>query len=131
MVQWLRIRLPMQGTGFDPWSRKSPPATGRLSSCATTTQPTLQSLCSDSEVHTLQLENIPPPRCNLRKAACSNEDPKINNFFLKKANVNSRRNKKVLQERKVIVIYMVQLYSLYNHVLIYPKLQCILKKVGN
>ena len=86
MVQWLRIHYQCKGQGFDPWSRKIPHAMGQLSSCAAAAQPTLWSLCSESEVHTLQLENIPPPRCNLRKATCSNEDPahpKINNFFVK------------------------------------------------
>ena len=32
--------------GFDPWSRRIPPAMGRLSPCATTTGPVLYSPCS-------------------------------------------------------------------------------------
>ena len=39
VAQWLRIRLPMQGTRFEPWSGKVPHATEQLSPCATTTKP--------------------------------------------------------------------------------------------
>ena len=39
VVQWLRIRLPMQVHGFEPWSRKIPQAAEQLSPCATTTEP--------------------------------------------------------------------------------------------
>ena len=38
-VQWLRMHLPMQGQGFDPWSGKIPHAAGQLSPCATNTEP--------------------------------------------------------------------------------------------
>ena len=41
VVQWLRIRLPMQGTVFEPWSGKIPHAAEQLSPCATTTKPVL------------------------------------------------------------------------------------------
>ena len=41
VVQWLRIRLPMQGHGFEPWSGKIPHAMEQLSPCATTTEPAL------------------------------------------------------------------------------------------
>ena len=41
VVHWLRIHLPMQGTGFDPWSRKIPNGTEQLSPCATATEPAL------------------------------------------------------------------------------------------
>ena len=34
-----------RGHGFDSWSRKTPHATGQLSPCATTTEPTPLSLC--------------------------------------------------------------------------------------
>ena len=37
MAQGLRIRLPMQGTRFDPWSGKISHAAEQLSLCATTT----------------------------------------------------------------------------------------------
>ena len=37
VVQWQRIRLPMQGTAV-PWSGKIPHATGQLSPCATTNE---------------------------------------------------------------------------------------------
>ena len=40
-AQWLIIRLPAQGTGFEPWSGKIPHATEQLSSWATTTEPAL------------------------------------------------------------------------------------------
>ena len=40
VVQWLRICLPMQGHGFEPWSGKIPHAAEQLSPCATTTEPT-------------------------------------------------------------------------------------------
>ena len=39
VVQWLRIRLPMQGYGFDPWLGKIPNASGQPSLCAKTTSP--------------------------------------------------------------------------------------------
>ena len=38
MVQRLRIHLPMQGHGFEPWSGKIPHAAEQLSPCATTTE---------------------------------------------------------------------------------------------
>ena len=41
VAQWLRIRLPMQGHGFEPWSGKIPHAAEQLSPCATTTEPAL------------------------------------------------------------------------------------------
>ena len=41
VVQWLRIRLPMQGHGFKPWSGKIPHAAEQLSPCTTTTEPAL------------------------------------------------------------------------------------------
>ena len=43
MAQWLRIRLPMQGHGFDPWSGKNRHAAEQLSPCVTTTEPALYS----------------------------------------------------------------------------------------
>ena len=39
VIQWLRIPLPMQGNGFDPWSGKIPRAKDQLSPCATTAEP--------------------------------------------------------------------------------------------
>ena len=41
VAQWLRIRLSMQGTPFNPWSRKIPHGAEQLSPCATTTEPAL------------------------------------------------------------------------------------------
>ena len=41
VAQWLRIRLPMQGTQVDHWSRKIPHVVEQLSQCATTTEPAL------------------------------------------------------------------------------------------
>ena len=38
MAQWWRIPLPMQGQGFEPWSRKIPHAVEQLSTCAATTE---------------------------------------------------------------------------------------------
>ena len=38
MVQWLRLRLPMQGHGFDSRSGEMPRAMEQLSLCATTTE---------------------------------------------------------------------------------------------
>ena len=35
-AQWVRICLPMQGTGFNPWSWKIPRAAEQLGLCATT-----------------------------------------------------------------------------------------------
>ena len=34
VVEWIRICLPMQGHGFDPWSGKIPRAAEQLSPCA-------------------------------------------------------------------------------------------------
>ena len=41
VAQWLRIHLPMQGHGFEPWSGKIPHTAEQLSLCATTTEPAL------------------------------------------------------------------------------------------
>ena len=41
VARWLRIRLPMQGHGFEPWSGKISHAAEQLSPCATTTEPVL------------------------------------------------------------------------------------------
>ena len=41
VAQWLRVRLPVQGHGFEPWSGKIPHAMEQLSPCATTTEPAL------------------------------------------------------------------------------------------
>ena len=41
VVQWLRICLPVQGRGFDPWSGRIPHAAEQLSLCATSTEPAL------------------------------------------------------------------------------------------
>ena len=48
MAQWIRICLPMQGIGFDPWSRKIPHAAEQLSPNAAATEPVLP-WCSDSK----------------------------------------------------------------------------------
>ena len=70
MAQWLRIHLPMQGTGFEPWSGKIPHATEQLSPCATTTE-----LCAvepashNYGAHVPQLLNptcLEPVLCNKR-----------------------------------------------------------------
>ena len=39
VAQWLRICLPMQGHGFEPWSGKIPHAVEQLGPWATTTEP--------------------------------------------------------------------------------------------
>ena len=39
VAQWLRVCLPMQGHGFEPWSGKIPHAAERLGPCVTTTEP--------------------------------------------------------------------------------------------
>ena len=44
MAQWLRIRLPMQGTWVRALVREDPHATEQLSPRATTTEPALKSL---------------------------------------------------------------------------------------
>ena len=38
VVQWLRIHLPVQGMGFNPWFWKIPHATEQLSLSATTSE---------------------------------------------------------------------------------------------
>ena len=88
MVQWLRVRLPMQGTrirGFKPWSGRIPHAAEQLGPCATTTEPALQSPHAKSPclatreatamrgLHTTMKSS---PTCrNWRRPAYSNEDP--------------------------------------------------------
>ena len=82
MAQWLRICLPAQWHGFDPWSGKIPHAMEQLSPLSTTTEPTLQSL----QATTTELTHhnywsphaLEPARCNycayvlqLLKPACS------------------------------------------------------------
>ena len=47
MDWWLRIPLLMQGTGFHSFSGNIPHASEQLSLCATTTEPALQSLCTE------------------------------------------------------------------------------------
>ena len=81
VVQWLRICLPVQGHGFDPWSRKSPHAED-----ATKPAPQLLSLhnCSPysttrqatrmRSLHALTRE-YPLLAATREKHACSNEDP--------------------------------------------------------
>ena len=41
VAQWLRIRLPVQGHRFEPWTGKIPHASEQLSPFATTTEPVL------------------------------------------------------------------------------------------
>ena len=71
MVQWLRIRLPMQGHRFEPWSRKIPHAAEQLGLCATTTEPVLYSPCATTtEVCVPQLlkpTHLEPMPCNKRR----------------------------------------------------------------
>ena len=43
MAQWLRIRLPMQGTRVQALVWEDPTCVEQLSPCATTTEPALQS----------------------------------------------------------------------------------------
>ena len=56
VAQWLRICLPVQGHGFDPWSRKIPHAAEQLSPCATTTE-----ACVTYSLHATTTE---PTCCN-------------------------------------------------------------------
>ena len=80
MTQWLRMRLPMQGLRFHPWSGKIPHAMGQLSLYATTTESVLQSLqfttseASMPEVSALQLESSPLLAAT-RESLSGNEDP--------------------------------------------------------
>ena len=39
VVQWLRIRLPVQGTRVDPWSGGTPHTVEQLNQCATLLKP--------------------------------------------------------------------------------------------
>ena len=59
MVQWLRICLPMQGHGFDPWSGKTPRA--RI------TEPTLWSLlaCNHYSARMPELLKLACPRTSV------------------------------------------------------------------
>ena len=43
VAQWLGVRLPMQGTRFDPWSGRIPHAAEQLSPFATAAVPALWS----------------------------------------------------------------------------------------
>ena len=46
VAEWIRVFLPMQGPGFDLWSRKIPPAAEQPSPCTTTTELVLSSPCA-------------------------------------------------------------------------------------
>ena len=79
--QWLRILLPMQGHGFDPWSRKTPHATGQLSPWATAAGPMClePELCSKrshfSKKPTHHRQTAAPTLRNQRKPTYSKGDP--------------------------------------------------------
>ena len=86
--RWLRICLPMQGTGFNLQPGKIPHAKGQIiSPCTTTTEPTntkahMPRVCTlqqetppQWEAWALQLETEASACNNYRKPAHSNEDP--------------------------------------------------------
>ena len=59
MVQWLRIHLPMQVHGFDPWSGKRPHPQSSQAPCARNTEPELckgEANTMRSSPHSLQLQ---------------------------------------------------------------------------
>ena len=61
MVQRFTVCLPMQGTGFDPWPRKTPHAVGQLGLCATTTESAhLELVLRNKKCH----RNAKPARLN-------------------------------------------------------------------
>ena len=67
----------MQGQGFDPWSGKTPHATGQLSSCATTAEARMPKACALEQEKPLQWEAWAP---QLEKSLHSDKDaaqPKI------------------------------------------------------
>ena len=66
VVQWLRIRLPMQGTWVQSRGTSIPHAMGQLSLCTTTTEP------ARSRALVLQLERS--PHAATKDPACRNED---------------------------------------------------------
>ena len=67
VVQWIRICLPVQGTGVRSLYGKIPLATDHLSPCTTTTESTLQSLGASTT------EALVPQRshCNERPTPCN------------------------------------------------------------
>ena len=74
VAQWLRIRLPMQGHGFEPWSGKIPHAAEQLSPCATTTEPALQSpRATTTEART---PRAPAPQQEKPPLAAARESPR-------------------------------------------------------
>ena len=73
MAQWLRIRLPMEGTWVRALAGKIPHAAEQLSPCATTTEPVLQSL----RATTPEPRRLEPVLCN--KRSHRNEKPMRHN----------------------------------------------------
>ena len=63
MAQW-ESACQCKGLGFDPWSWKTPHATGQLSPSATTTEPALYShaLQQESSPRSLQPEKAQQPQ---------------------------------------------------------------------
>ena len=104
VAQLLRICLPMQGHGFEPWSGKIPHAAEQLSPCATTTEPACrnywssrtQSPCSATREATARRSQRTatkgsPRSPQLEKARVQQWRPnaaknKINKYFFKKNN---------------------------------------------
>ena len=89
----------MQGTGFNPWSRKIPHATGQLSLSTTTNEPTCSNYWSpgalepalrnkrshSNEKTEHRPDSVAQAHCHQRKPTCSNKDPtqlRINKYHL-------------------------------------------------
>ena len=91
-VQCLTIYLPMQGTGFDLWSRKIPHALEQLSPCTRAMEPVHPSPgpttgeSTGMRSHAPQLDS-PCPTMKIPCAAIETRHSHINSFFKTLANL--------------------------------------------
>ena len=86
ILSWLSDKEPTchcRGHGFDPWSGKNPQAVEQLRSCATTTEPLLQSLGAATAEPTCHSYGGP---CTLEPVLCN----KRSHFNEKPAHCNHR-----------------------------------------
>ena len=80
VVQWLGIRLSVQGHGFDPWPEKFPYAMGNyacglqlVSRCTLEPWSKTREATVNRSLHTTT--RVAPACHNQRKPVCGNEDP--------------------------------------------------------
>ena len=87
VVQWLRICLPMQGHGFEPWSRRIPHVAEQLSPRATTPETHAhRSQCSTTREATAMRS----PRTATKSSPCS---PQLEKARMQQQRPNAAINK--------------------------------------